>query len=138
MNLTQINLHGHQHPDQALCPGDKSSFKFDMQTHHSIYNRERVFKYMHQDTTFVSTLRHPFDTLRSRYYGFGPKARIAEVEGDPIETFIKEASFNNKTKGYHSKRPNLINCMYNNPFVDNPHTPLSHKTIQLHLGKLRS
>ena len=85
-----------------------------MQTHHSRYNKSIILQYMHQDTVFVATLRHPFDNFRSKfYYNQYQEGQISDVEGDPIEEVILSSSFNDTTHTYDlTTGHNLVNTMY--------------------------
>ena len=68
--LIKANL---PHPNTVLMNlGGRQSkpkdFRFDMQVRHAIFNKTIIEKAMQHDTVYVSTLRHPFRHLVSRFF----------------------------------------------------------------------
>ena len=74
-NLTSFNMRRHlPHPNTVLVnmggiqSESKEDFRFDMQVSHAKFNKRTLEKAMQKDTVYVSTLRHPFHHLVSRFF----------------------------------------------------------------------
>ena len=74
-NLTTYSLRRNYPHPYALIENlgqmpsnDSSGYRFDMQVTHGTFNKQTLERVMQKDTIYISTLRHPFRHLVSRFF----------------------------------------------------------------------
>ena len=77
-----------RHPRAARGAADS---RWDIMNRHSVFNQSNALKFLHNDTVFIATLRHPLEHLKSTFNHYKLGKHLG-MPNDSVELFLENPS----------------------------------------------